>query len=67
MDLNSGNKKVNYGGKMWFRNGKTGEWSPVMQVESIECQINLTDDDEANLASLMVPLGELEIVSNGGD
>lgn len=50
-------------GKLWFRNEKTGEWSPVMQVESIECQINLTDEAEANLASLMVPLGDLEIVS----
>ena len=60
MDLN--NKKPKTGG-LWFRNGETGEWSPVMQAESIECQINLTEEQEANLAQMMEPLGDLEIIS----
>lgn len=47
---------------LWFRNEETGEWSPIMQVESIECTINLTDEDAAKLAAVIEPLGELEIV-----
>lgn len=61
MDLNSNNEKPEARG-LWFRNEKTGEWSPVMQVESIECQINLTEEDEAKLAKIIEPLGDLEIV-----
>ena len=61
MDENNDNEKPKAGG-LWFRNKETGEWSPLMQVESIECQINLTEEQEANLASLLVPLGEPEIV-----
>lgn len=58
---NNDNEKPKANG-LWFRNEKTGEWSPVMQVESIECQINLTEEAEANLAAILEPLGELEIV-----
>ena len=61
MDLNNDDKKPKAGG-LWFRNEKTGEWSPLMQVESIECQINLTEEDEAKFAQIVEPLGELEIV-----
>ncbi len=49
-------------GELWARNEETGEWSPIAQVESIECQINLTEEAEANLAAMVEPLGELEIV-----
>lgn len=59
MDLNNEQHKT---GGLWFRNEETGEWSPIMQVESIECQINLTEKDEAKLAKIIEPLGELEIV-----
>jgi len=45
-----------------FRNEKTGEWSPIMQVDSIECTVNLTEEDAAKLAKIIEPLGELEIV-----
>jgi hypothetical protein len=58
---NNDNEKPKKNG-LWFRNEKTGEWSPMMQVESIECTINLTDEDAAKLAEIIEPLGELEIV-----
>ena len=47
---------------LWFRNEETGEWSPIMQVESIECQTYPTEEDEAKLAAIVEPLGDLEIV-----
>lgn len=58
---NNDNEKPKKSG-LWFRNEKTGELSPIMQVESIECTINLTAEDEAKLAEIIEPLGELEIV-----
>lgn len=58
---NNDNEKPKASG-LWFRNEKTGEWSPMMEVESIECQINLTEEDEAKLAEIVEPLGDLEIV-----
>lgn len=58
---NNDNEKPKERG-LWFRNEETGEWSPIMQADSIECQINLTEEDEANLAAILEPLGELEIV-----
>ena len=61
MDLNNNNEKPKAGG-LWFRNEETGEWSPIMQVESIECTINLTEEDEAKLAAILEPLGDFEIV-----
>lgn len=58
---NNDNEKPKESG-FWFRNEETGEWSPIMQVESIECQINLTEEAEAKLAEIVEPLGDLEIV-----
>lgn len=58
---NNDNEKPKESG-FWFRNGETGEWSPIAQIESIECQINLTEEAEAILAAAFEPLGELEIV-----
>ena len=58
---NNDNEKPKAGG-LWFRNEKTGEWSPMMEVESIECQINLTEEAETKLAEIVEPLGDLEIV-----
>lgn len=58
---NNDNEKPKAGG-LWFRNEETGEWSPMMQVESIECQIHPTEEDMAKLAEIIEPLGELEIV-----
>ena len=63
MPMNNDNEKPKEGG-LWFRNEETGEWSPVMQIESIECTINLTEEDEAKLANIMEPLGDLEIIPN---
>lgn len=58
---NNDNERPKKGG-IWFRNEKTGEWSPMMQVDSIEGIINLTEEDSAKLAEIIEPLGELEIV-----
>ncbi len=60
LDNNDNEKPKNSG--FWFRSEETGEWSPIMQVDSIECQINLTEGVEAELARTFAPLGELEIV-----
>lgn len=62
MPLDNNDNEKPKEGKFWARNEETGEWSPVAQVESIECQINLTEEAEAILAAIVEPLGELEIV-----
>ena len=62
IDNNDNEKPKAYG--LWFHNKETGEWSPVMQAETFECTINLTEEDEAKLAAALEPLGDLEIVPN---
>ena len=62
----TGNENSN-GGFFYF-NEKTGKWTPLASVEpmsfSIDFSVDLSEEAEANLASIFEPLGDLEIVPN---
>lgn len=51
-------------GGLFFYNKETGEWTPCSSVESLSCEITLSEEAEATLASVFEPLGDLEIVPN---
>lgn len=68
----TGNENSN--GEFFYFNEKTGKWTPLASVESISFDVTLSEEGEANLASIFEPLGDLEIVpnpkkpgENGGD
>lgn len=52
--------------KFFCFNKETGEWTPLASIEPISCEITfsaeLSEEAEANLASIIEPLGDLEIV-----
>lgn len=54
----------NINGGLFFYNKETGEWTPCSSVESLSCEITLSEEAEATLASVFEPLGDLEIVPN---
>jgi len=51
-------------------NKETGELTPLAKIEPMSCEITfsaeLSEEAEANLASIVEPLGDLEIVPNDG-
>ena len=60
----------NNNGEFFYFNKETGKWTPLASVESFSCEIafsaELSEEAEANLASIVEPLGDLEIVPNPG-
>lgn len=68
----TGNESNN--GEFFYFNKETGKWTPLASVEPISFDVTLSEEGEANLASIFEPLGDLEIVpnpkkpgENGGD
>ena len=58
----TGNESNN--GEFFYFNKETGKWAPLASAESISFDITLSEEGEANLASIIEPLGDLEIVPN---
>lgn len=50
--------------RMFFFNSETGEWTPLMSIDTVSCEINLSEEDAARLYDTIFPMGDLEIVPN---
>ncbi len=49
--------------EFWYQKDNDGSWGELSDLTSIS--VELSDEDIAKLSRIIVPLGELEIVSRG--